>query len=124
MSLSSRVLDRDQASVTVENNTVVLRGVIREESATTWLMPLINELHEEAVKLRLPQVTLDLSHLEYSNAMVWRCFVSWIRRVHDDQNAQYCLRILSSSRYRWQRVGIPTLRVFGGKRLIIVEKPN
>jgi hypothetical protein len=95
---------------------VVFKGVIREPDPASWFGPLIDELHASAVRLELATVEVDLRALEYANAAAWKFFVYWLRRIADD-HARYELHFLCEAAYRWQEVGMSTLRVFGGERV-------
>lgn len=99
--------------------TLVLEGVFREPNAEEWFCPLVDDVHRRAVTEDYPEVVLDLSNLEYANASAWKCFVYWLRKLRADERAHYNLRIRTNQRHRWQRIGMPSLIVFGQDRLII-----
>lgn len=98
---------------------VVMEGVVSEPDVASWLMPLIGEVHREAVRIHESEVVLDLRKLEYANAALWKCIVSWLKMLKEDASAHYSLRIVPDATHRWQEVGLPMLRVFGGNRVIL-----
>ena len=122
MTLLGRAIVRAQLKIgaTPETpNSLVFEGVFREQNVEEWFRPLIDELHARAVTLKLDEVVLDLRQLEYANAAAWKCLVYWMRLLQDDGNARYNVRIVANEAHRWQRVGMPSLQVFGRDRLII-----
>src|SRR5262245_6934064 len=112
MKLKTRDVLRPGAQLAVFDQTVRLAGVLREVDTDVWLSPVFTEVHDRAVETRLREVVLDLRRLEYANAGVWRCIVEWLRRIRESR-WQYRLRVRSELSYRWQRVGLPALSIFG-----------
>jgi hypothetical protein len=107
--------------ITIRANRLELSGSLREPHPDEWFDPLIKEIHSEAIAARLEEVELDIRELEYANAAVWKCFVAWLRLIRTDAQAAYNLRIRSDPKYTWQRVGLASLAVFGGDRLIVEQ---
>jgi hypothetical protein len=111
----------------VTGNTVLLSGVMRELEVGAWLRPLLEDIHEVAVEHSMKEVVLDIRRLEYANAALWKCLVAWLKRIHQP-GTKYNLRVISDPSQSWQRIGIPTLRVFGTdsqgvERLVVEELP-
>jgi hypothetical protein len=104
---------------TDQANLIVLEGTLREPNPGEWLMPLIDELHQQSIVQRVSELVLDLRRLSYANAAGWKCLVYWIKKMNQDRRARYRLSILCSHEHQWQAVGMPALRVFGGDRLVI-----
>ena len=103
----------------VGSNIVHIEGILREPDVQVWLSPIIESVHRSAVRAALAEVILDIRKLEYANAAAWRCLVQWLHLIHRDVKANYTLRIRSQPAYRWQVVGMSTLRIFGDEHLII-----
>lgn len=122
MSLSPRRLSRGSAVVDVgapPGNVVRVRGVFRETGGDPWLYSLLEVIHGEAQAAHLPEVVLDLRELSYANADGWRNLVLLLRLMKGPPVASYKLRMLTNMAHQWQRVGIPTLSVFGAGVLTI-----
>jgi hypothetical protein len=99
---------------------LILQGTLREgEGEACWLRPLIEELHRRAVERDLAQIVVDIREVEYANAAAWKCFVHWLRLAREDQAARYSLRIVANHQRKWQQLGLPALRAFGGAHLEI-----
>jgi hypothetical protein len=99
--------------------TIVFEGILREPNLERWFYPMVDEVHQRAVDQKLREVVIDLRRLEYANAAAWKGLVYWLRRLREDPAAVYRIRIRANEAHRWQRVGMPSLQVFGQDRLII-----
>ena len=127
MSLRGKVVKRGSARIEVwlhNSNLIRIEGVMREMGVGDWMLPLIDEIHTTARVERLAEVVLDIRDLEYANAAVWRCLVHWVKRVRQQDDAAYKLRVVSNPGCSWQRIGVPSLRAFsmdgsGAERLIL-----
>ena len=97
---------------------LALEGTLREaEGPGAWLKPLVEDLHRRAVERDLAQVVLDIRGVDYANAAAWKCFVHWLRLAREDPAARYSVCIMASQSQRWQQLGMPALRAFGGHHL-------
>jgi len=131
VTLQARVVERGSARIALwvqESNLIRIQGVIREAHVSSWMLPLIEEIHTAARSECLTEVVLDLRALDYANAAVWRCLVHWVKRVRQQEAAAYKLRVVSNQDCAWQRIGIPSLRAFsidntGLERLILEGQP-
>ncbi len=106
------------------SNVVRMQGVMREENVGVWLLPMVSEIHNAALREGLREVVLDIRVLEYANAALWRCLVHWVKLVRQERRA-YKLRVLCDSTRSWQQIGVPSLRTFclgaGGDERLILE---
>ena len=97
---------------------LVLEGTLREgEGEGSWLKPLVDDLHRRAIARDVAEVVLDIRRVDYANAAAWKCFVHWLRLAREDPSARYTVKILASATQRWQQLGLPALRAFGGTHL-------
>lgn len=122
MTLPAQDIHRDNVRVIVADegpNVVLLTGVLRQVDDRDWLAQLIGEWHEAAVAAECPEIVLDLRELEYANSAVWKCLTNWVRLIHRDQRAVYCLRIRARAGAHWQQLGLSALQLVGGPRVIL-----
>ena len=122
MILATRKVCRGSTVVEVglsPGNVVRISGVFRETGEEPWLQDLLVSVHEEAQRVRLDELVLDLRSLTYANAEGWRNLVLLLRLLKGPPRASYKLLMLTNMTHQWQRVGIPTLSVFGGSMLNI-----
>lgn len=122
MNLAPRKICRGSTVVEVglsPGNVVRVSGVFRETGEEPWLQDLLVSIHEEAQRIRLDELLLDLRDLTYANAEGWRNLVLLLRLLNGPPRASYKLLMLTNMAHQWQRVGIPTLSVFGGSMLNI-----
>ncbi len=122
MNLAPRKICRGSTVVEVglsPGNVVRVSGVFRETGEEPWLQDLLVSIHEEAQRIRLDELLLDLRDLTYANAEGWRNLVLLLRLLKGPPRASYKLLMLTNMAHQWQRVGIPTLSVFGGSMLNI-----
>ena len=123
MSTSVVSTERGGARIQVgeEGDIIRISGVLRDADAESWVWPIFESVHRAACSSGAAEVVLDLRGLEYANAAAWRCIVLWLRRLHVDASARYCLCIRSQPSYQWQRVAIPSLLIFGKDRLRVQQ---
>jgi hypothetical protein len=120
MKLDARTFVRGGAEISLATGGTTLRiaGSLREKDVGAWFEPLIQQIHAAATEHAVPEVVLDLRDLEYANAALWSCLVDWLRLIRREMRQTYKLR-LRSGPHGWQRIGVPTLIVFGVDRLIV-----
>jgi hypothetical protein len=70
----------------------------------------IAAVHEEARRLGVEEVAVDLRRLEFMNSSCLKSFVWWISTVQDlGPGAQYRITFLSSASMYWQRRSLNAL---------------
>ena len=92
------------------------------EIALQALAQAVDELCPVALLVPAAQcgeLVLDLRALSYANAEGWRNLVLLLRLLKGPPRAAYKLLLLTNMTHQWQRVGIPTLSLFGGSMLNI-----
>ena len=67
----------------------------------------------------MSEVVLDITKVEYANANLWKCLVFWVKRMREDPDSKYRLRLISNPAHAWQRAGVPMLRIFGAESLVV-----
>ena len=88
-----------------------------KEMLWAWLLGI----HREALRLRVPQVTVDLRALEFMNSSCFKCFVDWIGKVQDLPSADRYQILFDSNRdLHWQRRSLNALRCFAAE-VVTVE---
>ena len=121
MTVPNRAMVRNGVRVAATGPTLTISGILREPEVGSWLIPLVEEMHQSAVEEALEELVLDLRNLEYGNASIWKCLVHWLKLAREDPRARYRLRVRSSAGRRWQEIGMSALRVFGGDRLVVAH---
>ena len=96
-----------------------LSGILRDANVQSWLFPLLEQVHREALESTLAEVVLDVRDLTYASADGWRSLMLWLRLIRDTPGGGFKLRLLTNLSHQWQLVGIPTLVIFGGHHLIV-----
>ncbi|MFO0662266.1 MAG: hypothetical protein U0165_20910 [Polyangiaceae bacterium] len=119
MLLKRKEFDRASAHVEVTGHTIRIRGVIGEPDTTPWLSELLGDVHQDAVASKIPEVVLDIRQLRYANAAWSRALLVWLRRVRENKENTYCIRLLCDPIIRWQKYSVPPLQSFGADRLVI-----
>ena len=88
------------------------------------LSRVLDATHEEAIRLNLKEVVMNLTQLEFLNSSGVKHFVKWLKRAAAVGEGQgYRIRILSSPLVPWQRRGLEALRCFAPQR-VTVETAN
>ena len=74
---------------------------------------LLRRLHDEALRLAVPEVTVDFREFDFMNSSCFKAFVTWIGNVQElDAPKQYMIRFLSDEKKHWQRRSLDALRCF------------
>jgi hypothetical protein len=77
------------------------------------LEDFLTALHDESVRMRADQVTLDIRSLEFMSSACFRQVVRWVSRV-DDAERPYRIAFLADPTLQWQRRSMQALTRFAG----------
>jgi hypothetical protein len=107
---------------TCNNGTLNIRLVGSAESiAKSALDGLLKNVHNEAQRLKLQEVIVDLRELEFMNSACFKSFVYWLREAEElEPSKQYRIRLLSDDEKHWQRRCLAALACFAAD-LIRIE---
>lgn len=103
-----------EASATAEEQAVRLdlRGSA-ELQVSDQLGPFLTRVHQEALRLGVREVTVDLLKLEFMNSSCFKRLVTWLSTLREvDGQPPYSVRFVSSSRVRWQKASLQALSCF------------
>jgi anti-anti-sigma factor len=78
----------------------------------------LTTLHREAEARQVREVIVDLKQVEFLNSSCFKAFVSWLGRLQDSKGP-YHVRLLSSSKYHWQKRSLHALRCFAAEHVTI-----
>lgn len=88
--------------------------------ATDIIKAVLNGAHDEAQRLAVKEVVIDLTELQFLNSSGIKHFAGWLRVASQlPPEASYGIRILSSSRVSWQRRSLNALQGFAPNLLKI-----
>ena len=100
--------------------TTRLRGTADVESRSL-LDQHIDALHDEACRLGVTKVAVDLRELEFMNSSSFKVFVGWLAKVQDlEPDKQYRIHFMSTPGIHWQRRSLQALSCFASA-LVTVE---
>ncbi len=103
-----------EASATSDEKAVRLdlRGSA-ELQVSDQLGPFLSRVHQEALRLGVREVTVDLLKLEFMNSSCFKRLVTWLSNLRAGEGQPpYAVRFLSSSRVRWQKASLQALSCF------------
>lgn len=84
---------------------------------------LLDRVHSEALRLRLPEVAVDFRDCDFVNSSCFKAFVVWLEHIQElDQNQQYRLRFFSDDTKAWQRRSLQALSCFAIELVHIESK--
>jgi hypothetical protein len=111
-----------RARARLETGTILVSFAGSADSrAVQTIDALLTRVHEEAMRLAVPQVTADFREFDFMNSSCFKAFVTWIGSVEDLEPAkQYRIRFLSDANKHWQRRSLEALRCFAAD-LIAIE---
>ena len=74
----------------------------------------IEKLHQEACRLKMQKVVVDLRNLEFMNSSSFKVFITWLGHVKElPADAQYRIHVLSNpNTHQWQRRSLAALSCF------------
>lgn len=103
-----------EASATAEEQAIRLdlRGSA-ELQVSDQLGPFLARVHQEALRLGVREVKVDLLKLEFMNSSCFKRLVTWLSTLREvDGQPPYAVRFLSSPRVRWQKASLQALSCF------------
>jgi anti-anti-sigma regulatory factor len=81
--------------------------------AAPVLETFMPDLHQEALRLRVAEVVVDLRALEFMNSSCFKSFVNWLSDLQDLPAEQvYMVRIQSDPGKHWQKRSLSALSCF------------
>jgi hypothetical protein len=111
------------ASAAVEGSTTLALS-LQGNADIHIIEPLKNFLqaaHQEALRLSVSEVTIDMKQLEFMNSSCFKNFVSWLNSVQElAPEKQYKIKFLSNPAMHWQKRSLHALRCFAVE-LITIE---
>jgi hypothetical protein len=98
-----------QADAASDNDMLVLKLIgVADLRVQLQLMAFLESTHRAAVSLRAPEVTVDVTALEFMNSSCLGEFVRWIECV-EDGTTSYRIRFVSNRKHRWQERSLDAL---------------
>jgi hypothetical protein len=102
----TRQLTADAVS---DANSLVLKLTgVADLRVQDQLMAFLESTHRAAVTLRTPEVTVDVTALEFMNSSCLGEFVRWIELVEEGMTS-YRIRFLGNRKHRWQERSLDAL---------------
>lgn len=78
-----------------------------------YLDEVVKKLHEEALRLAVTKVEIDLRELEFMNSSSFKVFVSWLAALQElATDKQYRIHFRSNPNLHWQRRSLAALSCF------------
>lgn len=82
-------------------------------SIVTLLTNFVHDVHERLLRLRAPELAIDIRALEFMNATCFNVLVAWVNLINDLAPEQrYQLRFATNPAIPWQRRSLRTLSCF------------
>jgi hypothetical protein len=101
--------------------TLRMSGVA-DYGAVDSLEQLLDDVHDECVRARITQTSVDLRQLEFMNSSCFKCLVSWITVLQELPAAsQYKVTFVSNPQMHWQKRSLHSLQCFA-ETLITVQE--
>jgi hypothetical protein len=114
--------DSFQAVPALEDSRLVLRfSGSGDMTAISALSQYLKQVHEEALRLSVSEVSCDLQQLVFMNSSCFKSFVVWIDTVKNADHG-YRIRFLTDPNLHWQRRSLEALRRLAAN-LVTIETP-
>ena len=92
-----------------------------DASSVPVLNGLIQDVHAKLLRLRAPELSIDIRSLEFMNATCFNVLVAWVNLINDlPPGERYKLRFATNPAIPWQRRSLRTLSCFATD-LVLVE---
>lgn len=86
---------------------------------------LLDRVHAEALRLRLPEVAVDFRDCDFVNSSCFKAFVVWLEHIQElETDQQYRLRFFSDDTKAWQRRSLQALSCFAIELVHIESKAH
>lgn len=70
-------------------------------------------LHDEALRLGVSEIQIDLLALEFMSSSCFKCFVTWLTTIDELEPAKrYAIRFVTSADILWQRRSLHALSAY------------
>jgi hypothetical protein len=74
---------------------------------------MLGKVHEEALRLKVPEVAVDFRDCDFVNSSCFKAFVVWLEQIQElEASQQYRLRFFSDDTKAWQRRSLQALSCF------------
>lgn len=84
---------------------------------------LLERVHDEALRLHLPEVSVDFRECDFVNSSCFKAFVVWLEQIQElEPKQQYRLRFYSDDTKAWQRRSLQALSCFAVELVQIESK--
>lgn len=95
---------------------------VADYAAVDALEQLLDDVHDECVRAKVKQTSVDLRQLEFMNSSCFKCLVSWINVLQELAPAsQYKVTFVSNPQMHWQRRSMHSLRCFAEDLITVSE---
>ncbi|MBX3199495.1 MAG: hypothetical protein KF894_15280 [Labilithrix sp.] len=86
---------------------------------------MLGRVHAEALRLGVPEVSVDFRDCDFVNSSCFKAFVVWLEQIQElETDQQYRLRFYSDDTKAWQRRSLQALSCFAIELVHIESKPN
>lgn len=86
---------------------------------------MLGRVHQEALRLRVPEVAVDFRECDFVNSSCFKAFVVWLEQIQElETEQQYRLRFFSDESKAWQRRSLQALSCFAIELVHIESKPS
>lgn len=89
-------------------------------AAKQHLAPLLRGLHEQAKRLGVARVQVDIRKLAFMNSSCLKDLIGWLDRARAEGTGSYRIAFLSSADQHWQKRSLHALSCFA-RDLVTVE---
>ena len=86
---------------------------------------MLGRVHSEALRLRVPEVSVDFRDCDFVNSSCFKAFIVWLEQIQElEEEQQYRLRFYSDETKAWQRRSLQALSCFAIELVHIESKPS
>jgi hypothetical protein len=84
------------------------------------LQQLLQQLHEKALELKIKEIDVVFTRLEFMNSSCFNSIVNWVSQIQDLPNdLQYHIKFHSEQDMQWQKRCLHALKCFADDLVIV-----
>ena len=110
MAIDAKKVNVANVEMRTEENTVFISGTIDVPKPGEFMLPFLEEVHNNIISKKIKKVEADLQNLEFLNSSGIKELVSWLLKLEElSSNQIYTIVFIYNPSISWQEMSLQTL---------------
>ena len=110
MAIDAKKVNVANVEMRTEEDTVFISGTIDVPKPGEFMLPFLEEVHNNIISKKIKKVEADLQKLEFLNSSGIKELVSWLLKLEELSNEQiYTIVFIYNPSISWQEMSLKTL---------------